>query len=194
MFLTNTALGWVDCYENQLTDLSNFIDNPNFDLWDHIDIRYNNLSCDDWVDIITLKKRIGNTFRYYPQNSLDLYDCNINTPFNFPDPNFRSAIENFMGVVPDGIITAREAAEKTGNLICANQNISYMTGIDFFPSVDGIFCNNNQLTTLDISSATSLIVLSCNDNQLVNLEIHYASDLAQLDCSNNQLTNLDITH
>jgi len=45
----------------------------------------------------------------------------INTPYNFPDPEFRKAVESFMKVEPGGRFTAKQAAEKTGEFSCSRQ-------------------------------------------------------------------------
>ncbi len=43
---------------------------------------------------------------------------NINTPDNFPDPNFRTAVEVFMRVESGDEFTAENVALMTGPLIC----------------------------------------------------------------------------
>ena len=45
----------------------------------------------------------------------------INTPYNFPDPEFRKCVEIFMEVEPGGKFTAKQAAEKTGEFSCSRQ-------------------------------------------------------------------------
>ena len=193
MFPTNSSLYDLECCINQLTNISGILANVDLEPNNFVDIRWNNLDCEDWPDILAMQKRIGVGLFYIPQNSIDLFECNINTSTNFPDPNFRIAIENFMDIAHEGIITAGEAAEKKGDLICANQNISNMTGLDFFLSIDGLNCNDNLLTSLDISGATIITHLDCNNNLLLSLDISNASDLIHLDCSWNQLTSLDVS-
>ena len=192
----NTSLDALYCANNQLTSVSSLISNPGLAFWDNVDVRYNNLSCDDLLDLITLKNRIGMHFIYSPQNGMDPLDCNINTIENFPDPNFRNAVESFLGVSPGGIITASNAVTKTGSFDCSNHTILYASGIEFFSSIDGFDCSDNQLQSLDVYNNPALTYLNCNDNQLSSLNISNTSDtdLLHLTCSNNQISRLDISY
>ena len=57
-----------------------------------------------------------------------------------------------------------------------------------------LYCNYNQLTTLDVSQNTGLRELLCNDNQLTALDVSKNTALRiWLDCSGNQLTALDVS-
>ena len=54
-------------------------------------------------------------------------------------------------------------------------------------------CHNNQLTSLDVSGCIALDVLYCYDNQLTSLDVSECTALYLLDCYNNQLTSLDVS-
>ena len=54
-------------------------------------------------------------------------------------------------------------------------------------------CQNNQLTTLDVSQNTALESLWCTDNQLTTLDVSQNIALTGLYCYNNQLTALDVS-
>jgi hypothetical protein len=56
------------------------------------------------------------------------------------------------------------------------------------------YCDNNQLTALDISKDTALIQLNCNFNQLKNLDISNNKALTSLKCSDNQFDSLDVSN
>ena len=60
-------------------------------------------------------------------------------------------------------------------------------------SLKYIYCQGNQLTSLDLSNITSLYTLNCQDNQLTSLDLSNNISLENLYCSSNQLTSLDIT-
>jgi Leucine-rich repeat (LRR) protein len=49
-------------------------------------------------------------------------------------------------------------------------------------------CQNNQLTTLDVSGLSALVYLDCDTNQLTTLDVSGLSALVYLDCDTNQLT------
>ncbi len=55
-----------------------------------------------------------------------------------------------------------------------------------------LYCNENQLTSLDVSSNTALTELRCNNNQLTSLDVNKNIALENLDCSTNKLTSLDM--
>ena len=189
----NTALIVIECNDNQLTSISSFVANPRRELYEIIGIRNNNLTCDDLNDIISLKSHVG-CFNYTPQKDMDPMNCNINIPSYIPDTNFRKAIESYMGVPPDSIITAYEAAAKTSDFDCSNQNIQHATGIEFFSSIERFDCSRNQLKSLNIYNNPKLTHLSCSENQITSLAVRGATGLGliYIDCNNNLLTNLNI--
>ena len=54
-------------------------------------------------------------------------------------------------------------------------------------------CDNNQLTSLDVSQAVALTSLNCNDNELSNLDLSQNTALYELWCTGNQLTSLNVS-
>ena len=54
-----------------------------------------------------------------------------------------------------------------------------------------LYCYNNQLTSLNVSSLTNLQYLYCSLNQLPSLNVSGLTNLQDLYCQNNQLTTLD---
>ena len=59
-----------------------------------------------------------------------------------------------------------------------------------------VYCDNNQLTTLNVGGCGALTHLYCNNNQLTNLEVDLdagTSALTYLDCQYNQLTSLNLS-
>ena len=59
--------------------------------------------------------------------------------------------------------------------------------------VTELYCNRNQLTTLDVSKNTKLTYLNCESNQLTTLDVSRNTALTGLDCNTNQLTALDVS-
>ncbi len=115
---------------------------------------------------------------------------NINDSTHFPDPNFLSYVESYMG----GDFTAADAAAKTGVFSPIYKNISDLTGIEFFTGIQQLKCYGNQLTSLDVSSNTALTYLRCDNNQLTSLVVSNNTALTSLRCDNNQLTSLDVSN
>ncbi len=117
---------------------------------------------------------------------------NINTEENFPDPYFREAAENYMGVRRGGAFTAAEAAANYWPFSCYNPNIKNATGIEFFTGTLTLYFNYTQIEHLDLSHNTKLNRIKCENNQLKSLTIPNANHLRSLDCSLNQLKSLTI--
>ena len=55
-----------------------------------------------------------------------------------------------------------------------------------------LYCDNNQLTALDVQGLTALQVLSCWKNQLTALDVQGCTALKELDCDWNKLTELNV--
>ena len=72
-------------------------------------------------------------------------------------------------------------------------SISNLTGIENFTNLNTLFCEENQLTTLDVSALTNLSSLFCAKNQLSYLNVSGLTKLDQLGCETNLLTNLDVS-
>ena len=115
---------------------------------------------------------------------------------NFPDGNFRAYVRTLPGA-EDNVFTQEELAAIT-EINCSvttesgPQQIFVLTGIEHFTALTRLYCDNNVLTTLDLSKNTKLTDLSCSDNQLKSLELGNTDNLVTLDCHNNQLTRLEL--
>jgi|GEM_PF-1730930 len=134
-----------------------------------------------------------------------------------PDDNFENYLEaNGMGdgvVFNDSVPTA--SIEMVMLLNISGLNIYDLTGIEDFIGLIFLDCQNNQLTTLDmsnniyltdliiasnqltylnISQNTALIGLSCSGNSLTSLDVSTNTALTSLSCDNNQLTSLDLSN
>ena len=113
-----------------------------------------------------------------------------------PDDNFENYLEaNGMGdgiVLNDSVYTS--AIDTVTILSVSNQSISDLTGIEDMASLEELYCNYNQLNSLDISQNSLLRYLSCEDNQLLTLDLSGAVNLEYFYCDNNQLTSLDVSN
>ena len=110
-----------------------------------------------------------------------------------PDDNFEQKLIN-LGY--DNVLNNYVATTNINTVTSLNINslsISDLTGIEDFIALTYLGCYSNQLTSLDVSANTALILLYCEDNQLTSLDVSNASALSLLNCSYNQLTSLDIS-
>ena len=119
-------------------------------------------------------------------------DVEINET-NFPDANFRQYIQNAgFDTDGDGTLSDEELAQVT-EISCSEMSISSLAGIEYFTDLTELWCEDNQLTSLDVSRNTSLKVLWCGNNQLATLDVSKNMSLDQLACSFNRLTSLDMS-
>jgi len=112
-----------------------------------------------------------------------------------PDPNFEQALINLgldTGPV-DGSVPKANISTITF-LDVANRNISNLTGIQDFVSLTRLFCNTNNLSSINISKNTALTALFCDRNKLTSLDVSKNTALTSLLCTNNRLTSLDVTN
>ena len=110
---------------------------------------------------------------------------------NFPDDNFR---EYLLGqdYGKDGVLTEREIMNIT-EMDVYDMEISSLQGIEYFTALTVLDCDDNELTTLDISKNTALVTLYCSMNYLTSLDITNNVALVYLDCYDNELTSLDVS-
>lgn len=99
----------------------------------------------------------------------------------------------------DGAITVNEARNVKGLFLnnvrtYESFNISEMPEIKYFTSLTHLDCNNNDLTSLDVSHNTALQSLLCTVNQLTSLDVSNNPYLTALDCGYNQFTSLDMSN
>ena len=109
----------------------------------------------------------------------------------FPDENFRNwVLAQDYG--QDGVLTEDEIAGVT-EIDVSEKNIASLKGVEHFTALWSLYCQNNQLTSLDLSQNTELVSLSCQNNLLTSLDLSKNTELGVLICSVNQLTSLDLS-
>lgn len=119
---------------------------------------------------------------------------NINTPHNFPDPKFRAVVERWMKLKPGERFTPARAAKRQNPLICFDQGIRSLKGIEFFTRIRKIDCSSNNLDELDLSKNTGLELLYCSNNNLKQLDISNQPRLLYIECSNNEIESLNVSN
>jgi hypothetical protein len=104
---------------------------------------------------------------------------------NFPDENFRQYLLG-QSYGADGILTAFEIANAV-YINVSNRNIKSLQGIEYFTAMATLYCQGNQLTSLDVSGCTALTNLYCYNNQLTTINVSGCTALTYLECYNNQI-------
>lgn len=111
-----------------------------------------------------------------------------------PDANFEQRLIN-LGL--DNIIDGSVLTANINSITSLDVKMSYisdLTGIEDFIALDTLYCQINQLTSLDMSQNTALTYLNCGGNELTSLDVSQNTALTLLYCYTNQLTALDVTH
>ena len=84
---------------------------------------------------------------------------------NFPDANFRSYITSNVDRNEDGYLDPMERLARN-TIAVEGMSISDLTGIELFEALNYLYCQQNSLTSLDVSKNTALILLRCYGNQI----------------------------
>ena len=97
---------------------------------------------------------------------------------------------------PDGTSTLNASelgnVGKTSILRVTNKSLTSLAGVGHYTRITTLWCDQNQLTTLNASGLAELKYLICNDNQLTTLNVSGLTKLETLRCYNNKLTTLDL--
>ena len=137
---------------------------------------------------------------------------------NFPDANFRAAVEAFDTDGEAGLSEAEIAA--VTKLDLQNKGIADLTGLQYFTAVKTLYLQYNKftaidvsaltelsdfriaqtkseagqskLTTLDVSNNLKLNTLYCAGLGLTSLDVSNNTALQYLQCPHNNLTSLDV--
>ena len=76
-------------------------------------------------------------------------------------------------------------------LYCDNNQLTALN-VQGLNALEKLYCSKNQLTALDVQGLSTLQYLGCYNNQLTALNVQGLSTLKGLGCSGNQLTALDV--
>ena len=114
---------------------------------------------------------------------------------NIPDANFKAALVGNIAINTNGDneIQVSEASVFSGTINVYSLNIFTLSGIEAFVSLTVLFCQNNPLTSLDVSGCPALTSLSCQDSQLTSLDVSGCTALTTLYCPYNSITSLDVS-
>lgn len=111
---------------------------------------------------------------------------------NFPDANFRSYVLASFDSNGDEKLDDEEIAN-VKYINAPSKTISSLKGIEYFTELLELNCDNNQLTSLDVSKNTKLVTLICSKNALTSLNTSHNPLLKKLDIYSNKLTSIDVS-
>ena len=123
----------------------------------------------------------------------------IEAELNIPDANFKEYLLKNCDMDNDGRLTLSDVEEWNKDKYLGKEfslwkmDIFSLKGIEYFTALKSLKCDENYLTSLDISNNTALTELYCGYNRLTSLDISKNTALTELHCGYNQLTSLDIS-
>lgn len=111
-----------------------------------------------------------------------------------PDLNFENkliALGIDSGVADGKVLT--NSINKLTDLNVSSSSITDLKGIQDFVSLKSLYCQQNNIISLDLTQNIDLTYLNASTNQLNNLEISKNLGLSTLYCNKNQLTTLNLS-
>jgi len=111
---------------------------------------------------------------------------------NFPDKNFRDNVWWDLNTNRDDHFSPSEIANAKG-IICDNNEISNLKGIEFFTEIWKLDCYYNNLKTIDLSHNKKLSYINCHHNQLKELDVSGLPLLKTFYCNYNELPSINVS-
>ncbi|MBP3838619.1 MAG: hypothetical protein ILA04_05735 [Prevotella sp.] len=116
---------------------------------------------------------------------------------NFPDANFRAYLKEvygFLGFTTEGVVISAENLKNIIGINCAQRSIGSIKGVEYFPELMNIGCQQNNIKEIDMSKNIKLNHLFCFENpELTTLKLPATSTLTQVYCQDGKLTSLDVS-
>jgi Leucine-rich repeat (LRR) protein len=189
---SNTLLTNLNAINNQLTGL-NLRNGNNSNM--NIDVRNN----PDLLCIQVDDEDAANSYSGWQKNSYTVYSENcsdyVMEMTYVPDDNFEQALINagfdFESNLNDSVPTV--AIKNLTSLNINYKNITDLTGIEDFIALENLYCYNNQISEINLSTLINLKILQCQYNQIFELDLGANVLLTQLNCSGNNLSDLDLS-
>jgi uncharacterized repeat protein (TIGR01451 family) len=117
---------------------------------------------------------------------------------DFPDENLKNALLDHSPAIDmnnNGEIEVSEAVNFTNDhLFLQFKNITNITGLENFTSIERFILSHNDITSIDISVLFWVKDISLNGNELTEIDLSSNIDLEKLSIGNNELSNIDISN
>ncbi len=113
---------------------------------------------------------------------------------NFPDKNFRKVISG-RAYDRDGNGTLdEEEIAYTINIHCEGKNIKSLKGVEHFTALQGLWCMDNKIKTVDLRNNKELRGLWCSENLFTSLDLSENTELLWVYCYECRLKNLNVAN
>lgn len=111
---------------------------------------------------------------------------------NFPDANFRTVVMTYDSD-GNGYLSDYEISHVM-NVVCEGKGIKSLKGIEFFTAVQGLWCSNNSISSVDLKSNKDLHGVWCSGNPLTALDFSANPELEWVYCFDCNLSSLDFSN
>lgn len=108
------------------------------------------------------------------------------------DTKFTEALKASIKNVANDRLTPHQIAG-VKNLSIQNKDINIADGFGWFWNLEKLYCNNNNLSSIDVTMNGELLILHCQNCQLNSIDVTKNTKLERLNTDNNHLTELDVT-
>ncbi len=113
---------------------------------------------------------------------------------HFPDPGFRAHIASRdYDWDQDGFLNDQERG--VYNVYCKHHpEIKSLEGIEYFPDVRGVYCEDCNITSLDLRNNPEVTGVWCSENPMTHLDLSGNPKLEWVYCFKCELETVDVTH
>lgn len=130
-------------------------------------------------------------------SNITLSDTDIKIDVNhFPDETFRTYLLTSCDLDNDEILSENEIEKITEIDVTDSsyENISDLTGIEYFTSLEWLECSGTSIRKLDLTRVPSLRIVECNEcSSLIEIDVTNCKNLEQLECEDTQISEVDVT-
>lgn len=123
---------------------------------------------------------------------------------HFPDTAFQTYVSEYFDRNHDNILSASEAKNVTmidvgyydgeKEVYTGAIGVKDLTGLEYFPKLQYLYCADNQITELNLTGNPELILVQCDKNRLTSLDVSENPKLKYLYAGWNRLSGLNITN
>ncbi len=109
----------------------------------------------------------------------------------FPDANFRTIVKTY-DTDKNGYLSDQEIF-KVRNIYCQNKKIKNIKGVEYFTYLEGLWCANNSISSMNLKNNKELHGVWCSGNPLKSLDFSGNPKLEWVYCFDCKLTSLDFS-
>lgn len=110
---------------------------------------------------------------------------------DYPHSDGQSTYVPFKDMNGDGKVSEMEAS-RVEYLDLSGYKIRNLDELTYFTSLKVLYCQNNDVSRINVTQNTALTELNCMNNKLTDLDVSKNTSLTTLNCRYNSLTSLNV--